>query len=36
MPSVVIEALKKSVIFLPTPFANRCLVDSDWALHHLA
>ena len=33
---VVIEAFKKSVLFLCTPFANRCLVYSDWALHHLA
>ena len=34
MPSVVIEALKKSVtciMFLSTPFANRCLIYSDWA-----
>ena len=34
--SVVIEAFKKSVIFLRTHFANRCLVYSDWALYHLA
>ena len=33
---VVVEAFKKSVLFLCTPFANRCLVYSDWALHHLA
>ena len=36
MLSVVIEAFKKSVMFLYTPFANRCLVYSDWALDHLA
>ena len=36
MLSVVIEAFKKSVMFLCTPFANRCLVYSDWALYHLA
>ena len=29
--SVVIQALKKSVMFLCTPFAN-CCIDSDWAL----
>ena len=23
--------LKKSVMFLSTPFANRCLIFSDWA-----
>ena len=29
---VVIQALKKSVVFLYTPFrANRCLIYSDWA-----
>ena len=31
MLSVVIQALKKSVMFLCTPFANRCLIYSDWA-----
>ena len=31
MLSVVIEAFKKSVMFLCTPFANCCLVCSDWA-----
>ena len=31
MLSVVIQALKKSVVFLCTPFANRCLIYSDWA-----
>ena len=36
MLSAVIEAFKKSVMFLCTPFANRCLVYSDWALYHLA
>ena len=36
MLSVVIEAFKKSVMFLCAPFANRCLVYSDWALYHLA
>ena len=36
MLSVVIEAFKKSVMFLCTPFANRCLVYSHWALYHLA
>ena len=30
------EAFKKSVMFLCTPFANRCLVYSDWAPYHLA
>ena len=35
MLSVVIEAFKKSVILLCTPFANRCLVYSDWPLYHL-
>ena len=34
--SVVIEAFKKSLMFLCTPFTNRCLVYSDWALYHLA
>ena len=31
--SVVIEALKKLVtcMFLCAPFANRCLIYSDWA-----
>ena len=29
--AVVIQALKKSVMFLCTPFANRCLIYSDWA-----
>ena len=34
---VVIEAFKKLVMFLCTPFANCCLVlYSDWALYHLA
>ena len=27
--SVVIQVLKKSVMFLCTPFAN-CCIDSDW------
>ena len=31
MLSVVIQALKKSVTFLCTPFADRCFVYSDWA-----
>ena len=31
MLSVVIQALKKLVVFLCTPFAN-CCIDSDWAL----
>ena len=31
MLSVVTEAFKKSVLFLCTPFANHCLVYSDWA-----
>ena len=31
MLSVVIQSLKKSVIFLDTPFANHCLIYSDWA-----
>ena len=31
MLSVVIQALKKSVTFLCTPFADRCLIYSDWA-----
>ena len=31
MPSVVIHDLKKSVTFLCTPFANRCLIYSDRA-----
>ena len=31
MLSVVIKALKKSFIFLCTPFANRCSIYSDWA-----
>ena len=31
MLSVVIQSLKKSVMFLCTPFANRCLIYSDWA-----
>ena len=31
MLSVVIQALKKSVMFLCTPFANSCLIYSDWA-----
>ena len=31
MLSVVIQALKKSVMFLCTPFENRCLIYSDWA-----
>ena len=33
---VVIEAFKKWIMFLCTPFANRCLVYSDWRLYHLA
>ena len=32
MLSVVIQALKKLVMFLCTPFASRCLIHSDWAL----
>ena len=36
MLSVVIETFKKSVMLLCAPFANRCLVQSDWALYHLA
>ena len=40
MLSVVIQALKKSVTFLCTPFADRCLIYSDWAfevtLHSLS
>ena len=31
MLSVVIQALKNSVMFLCTPFENRCLIYSDWA-----
>ena len=31
MLSVVIQALKKSVMFLCTPIANRCLIYNDWA-----
>ena len=31
MLSVVIQDLKKSVTFLCTTFANRCLIYSDWA-----
>ena len=31
MLSVVTKALKKSFIFLCTPFANRCSIYSDWA-----
>ena len=31
MLSVVVQALKKSVMFLCTPFENRCLIYSDWA-----
>ena len=34
--SVVIEVFKKAVKILCTPFANRCLVCSDWALYQLA
>ena len=30
MLSVVIQALKKSVMVLCTPFENRCLIYSDW------
>ena len=30
MLSVIIQALNKSVMFLCTPFANRCLIYSDW------
>ena len=40
MLAVVIQDLKKSVTFLCTPFANRCLIYSDWAfevtLHSLS
>ena len=40
MLCVVIQALKKSVTFLCSPFANRCLIYSDWAfevtLHSLS
>ena len=32
MLSLVIQALKKSVMFLFSPFANSCLIYSDWAL----
>ena len=35
MLSVVDEAFKKSVMFHYTPFANRCLVCSYWALNTL-
>ena len=31
MLSVVIEAFKKSVMFLCIPFANHCLACSAWA-----
>ena len=31
MLSLVIRALKKLVMFLCVPFANRCLIYSDWA-----
>ena len=31
MLSVVIQALKKSVMFLCTSFSNFCLIYSDWA-----
>ena len=31
MLSVVIQALKKLVMFLCAPFTNRCLIYSDWA-----
>ena len=31
MLSVVIQALKNSVMFLNTPFANSCLICKDWA-----
>ena len=31
MLSVVIQAFKKSVMVLCTPFENRCLIYSDWA-----
>ena len=31
MLSVVIQALKKSVMFLCIPFANSCLIYGDWA-----
>ena len=31
MLSLVIQALKKSAMFFCTPFANRCLIYSDWA-----
>ena len=31
--SVVIETFKNSFMFPCTPFANRCLVYSDWALY---
>ena len=32
MLAVVIQAIKKSVIFLCTPFANRCLIYSATGL----
>ena len=32
MLSLVIQALKRSVMFLCAPFANRCLINSDWAI----
>ena len=32
MSSVVIQASKKSVMFLFSPFANSCLIYSDWTL----
>ena len=31
MLTVVIQALKNSVMFLNTPFANSCLICKDWA-----
>ena len=36
MLSVVIEAFKKLVMFVSTPFANHCLVYSNRSLYHLA
>ena len=36
MLSVVIQAFKKSIMFLCTPFTNRRLVYSDWALYYIA
>ena len=31
MLSVVIQAIKRSVMFLCTPFPNFCFIYSDWA-----